>query len=139
MPAKTNHLHVCFNYMQSTLDYFGLLTWMMLNRCGHSVIRQIDSSFIEPFRMFKHPKGRLYKQSLIREIHIQPDVDPQRLIEINETIQRIELRLQQLEANHHHKQPQQATKRKVDKQQFALLQQIVMENKELKQSKKNKA
>jgi len=131
-----NHkIHVCFNYTQSAIDYFALATWVSIQKCGRFVYRQLEVDQLISYvnqtscvRRFKSQKPQI----------IQPVIDESRISELNQTIQSLEERIKQLESAHvsKHALETHEHKRKIDKKQKGLLQQILFDNKKLKRSSK---
>jgi len=132
----TNKLHVCFNYTQSAMDYFGMVTLSSMQRCGRFIYRQLEVDQLIEYAKRMPCFNRLSRKTQI----IQPVINESRIAELNLTIHALENRLKQLEAAHAQRDvamaPVHAHKRKIDNKQKGLLQQILFENKKLKRSSK---
>jgi len=132
----TQKIHVCFNYTQSAIDYFGMLTMSSMRRCGRFVYRQLEVD-----QLIQYVKRMPCLNRISRDVQIiQPVIDESHINQLNLTIHDLELRLKQLEAAHAQRSvemaPVHAHKRKIDTKQKGLLQQILFDNKQLKRSSK---
>jgi len=125
---KTNNLHICFNYLQSTIDYCGLVTVALVYRFRKSFCRKVSDIFFKDIQYKLQQVDSLTKKR-------QKIVDEKRIIELKESLQQIEKRLEILEKAKFAKQDKKkvkATKQKLTQEKNALLKQIVFENKMLK-------
>jgi len=129
-------LHVCFNYTQSAVDYFGMVTWTSMRRCGQFIYTQLEMD-----QLIQYVKQISFVKRISRETQvIQPVIDESRITELSATIQALEERLKYLETTHFQKHTAmthgQDYKRKINQKQKGLLQQILFDNKQLKRSSK---
>jgi hypothetical protein len=127
-------LHVCFNYTQSAIDYFAMMTWASMRKCGQFVYRQLE---VDQLIAFVRQSSCVQRVSQKPQI-IQPVIDESKINDLNLTIQALEERIKQLETAHVPKNAMVSHdhKRKIDKKQKGLLQQILFDNKKLKRSSK---
>jgi len=133
----SQQIHVCFNYTQSAIDYFGLLALSLITRWGRLVHKQLEiDRYSEMFRKLQCRKD----PPLSLPDSVQLIEDSERIKELDATIQHLQERIKKLETKHDernkYKHHAHEPKRKVDKKQKGLLQQIFFENKELKRSSK---
>jgi hypothetical protein len=128
-------IHVCFNYTQSAIDYVAMATWASIRRCGRFVYRQLEVDQLIAFVNQTSCVSRLRPQ---KTQIVQPVINESRINELNSTIQALEERIKQLETAHVPKNAlgRHEHKRKIDKKQKGLLQQILFDNKKLKRSSK---
>ncbi|KPA17357.1 hypothetical protein MHK_002425, partial [Candidatus Magnetomorum sp. HK-1] len=89
----TNNLHIMFNYMQSTIDYCGLVTISCVYRFRKSFCRKLSDICFNDIQ-----EKLLHFQTITQKNHLQPVVvDENRINELKDSIQRIEERLETLE------------------------------------------
>jgi len=127
-----NHkLHVCFNYVQSTIDYCGLVTISSLNRLRKNICRTITDVCFEDLQ----ENIRQYQIFINNNRQFQPLVEDERIERLKQSLQHIEKRLELLENAQLKKSVSHDTgtvKRKLTQKKNALLKQILFENKQLK-------
>jgi len=137
MSKKCTHkLHVCFNYTQSAVDYFGMVTLAMAVRCGRLFHKHLEiDKYIQTVKRIQNKISRSKPQNLTIQ-----HVDTSRIKELDTLVKQLEQRIKHLETTHDQRNTpithKHEPKRKVNQKQKGILHQIFFENKQLKRSSK---